>query len=140
MARLLIDTGVRNAIWGGASLNYLAILDNFCWSFSDKPERLYELKQAAKACYDTATAYGTPFISGKDSMFNDFRGFDAQGKNIHIAALPTLLVSAIGVIPDVALAQTPDLKNADDPVYLIGETNDELGASEYYEMLGAVGK
>ncbi|OGG50574.1 hypothetical protein A2763_04390 [Candidatus Kaiserbacteria bacterium RIFCSPHIGHO2_01_FULL_54_36] len=133
MAAASIDTAVRNAICAGASLNYLAILDNFCWSSSDKPERLYELKQAAKACYDTATAYGTPFISGKDSMFNDFRGFDAKGKPIHIAALPTLLISAIGVIPDAAKAVTIDFKRVGDLVYVIGETNDELGASEYSE-------
>jgi phosphoribosylformylglycinamidine synthase len=131
MAAAAIDTAVRNAVAAGASRDYLAILDNFCWSSSDKPERLYELKMAAKACYDVATAYGTPFISGKDSMFNDFRGFDAEGKNVHIAALPTLLVSAIGVIPDVAKAMTIDFKRVGDLVYVVGETNDELGASEY---------
>ena len=83
MAAAAIDTAIRNAVCAGAHRDPpaggLAILDNFCWSSSEKPERLYELKQAAKACYDIATAYGTPFISGKDSMFNDFRGFDAAG-------------------------------------------------------------
>ena len=131
MAAASIDTAVRNAIAAGASRDYLAILDNFCWSSSEKPERLYELKMAAKACYDIAIAYGTPFISGKDSMFNDFRGFTADGKPVHIAALPTLLVSAIGVIPDVEKAMTIDFKRVEDLVYVVGETNDELGASEY---------
>ncbi len=131
MAAASIDTAVRNAIAAGASRDYLAILDNFCWSSSEKPERLYELKQAAKACYDIATAYGTPFISGKDSMYNDFRGYTADGKPTHIAALPTLLVSAIGVVPDVTKAMTIDLKRAGDLLYVIGETNEELGASEY---------
>jgi phosphoribosylformylglycinamidine synthase II len=139
MAAASIDTAIRNAICAGASRDYLAILDNFCWSSSDTPERLYELKQAAKACFDLATAYGTPFISGKDSMFNDFRGYDANGKNIHIAAQPTLLISTIGVIPDVSKAVTIDFKRVGDLIYLIGETNDELGASEYYSMLGGVG-
>jgi len=131
MAAASIDTAVRNAIAAGASLEHLAILDNFCWSSSDTPERLYELKMAAKACYDIATSYGTPFISGKDSMFNDFRGFDSKGKPIHIAALPTLIVSAIGVIPDAQKAMTIDFKSPSDSVYIVGETNDELGASEY---------
>ena len=131
MAAAAIDTAIRNAVAAGASRDYLAILDNFCWSSSETPERLYELKQAAKACYDIATAYGTPFISGKDSMFNDFRGFATDGKPVHIAALPTLLVSAIGVIPDVEKAMTIDFKNAGDAIYIVGETDDELGASEY---------
>jgi len=136
MAAASIDTAIRNAIAAGASLEHLAILDNFCWSSSEKPERLYALKMAAKACYDTAVAYSTPFISGKDSMFNDFRGFNAKGRPVHIAALPALLISAIGVIPDVAKAMTLDFKRVGDLIYLIGNTNDELGCSEYFEMSG----
>lgn len=135
MAAASIDTAVRNAVATGASLGHLAILDNFCWSDSYNPTRLYELKRAAQACYDVAVAYGTPFISGKDSMFNDFRGFTESGEPIHIAALPTILISAIGVIPDVRKAVTLDLKQPGDLVYLIGETHDELGASEYFTML-----
>lgn len=139
MAAAAIDTAVRNAVAAGASRDYLAILDNFCWSSSEKPERLYELKQAAKACYDTAVAYGTPFISGKDSMFNDFRGFTESGQSIHIATLPTLLVSTLGVIRDISKTVTIDLKMPGDLLYLLGETNDELGASEYLATMGAVG-
>lgn len=139
MAAASIDTAVRNAICAGASLDYLAILDNFCWSSSNTPERLYELKKSAEAVYDVAVAYGAPYISGKDSMFNDFRGFTKKGEPIHVAAPPTLLISAIGVVDDVRMAQTIDFKMAGDCVYLIGETHDELGASEYFSMLGAVG-
>jgi len=139
MAASAIDTAVRNAICAGASRDYLAILDNFCWSSSNDPVRLYELKRAAKACFDIAVAYGTPYISGKDSMFNDFRGFTAQGEPIHIAAPPTLLISTIGVISDVSKAMTLDLKQAGDLLYVLGETRDELGASEYFSMLDYVG-
>ncbi len=105
MAAASIDSAVRAAICTGASREQLAILDNFCWSSSNEPERLYELKRAAKACYDVAVAYGTPFISGKDSMFNDFRGYDERGKRLHIAAPPTLLISTLGVVPDVSKAR-----------------------------------
>lgn len=139
MAAAAIDTAVRNAICTGASREYLAILDNFCWSSSNTPERLYELKRAAKACYDIAIVYGTPYISGKDSMFNDFRGYTEEGKRVHIAAPPTLLVSALGVIQDVSKSVTLDLKQADDALYLLGDTNDELGASEYFAMRGTIG-
>ena len=139
MAAAAIDTAVRNAICAGASREYLAILDNFCWSSSETPERLHELKRAAKACYDIAVAYGTPFISGKDSMHNDFKGFTENGEKVHIAALPTLLVSAIGVMPDITKAVTIDFKMPGDMVYLVGETNDELGASEYFKTIGAAG-
>ncbi len=139
MAAASIDTAVRNAVCAGAHRDHLAILDNFCWSSSDTPERLYELKEAARACYDTAVAHGVPFISGKDSMFNDFRGFGAQGDAVHIAALPTLLISAIGVMPDASKAMTLDFKRPGDLLYLVGETHDELGASAYYAVRDARG-
>ena len=135
MAACAIDTAVRNAVSAGASLKHLAILDNFCWSSSNEPERLYELKRAVKSCYDTATAYGTPFISGKDSMFNDFKGFAENGRRLKISVPPTLLVSAIGVVKDISKVVTEDTKAAGDVVYLLGETKNELGASEYFNML-----
>ena len=135
MAAAAVDGAVRSAVAAGADPDYLAILDNFCWTDSHNPGRLGQLKDAARACYDTAVAYGTPFISGKDSMFNDFKGWDENGESAKISVLPTLLVSAIGVMRDAAQALTLDVKNAGDIVYLIGETREELGGSEYYWML-----
>lgn len=134
MAACSIDTAVRNAVSVGADPDHLALLDNFCWCSSNEPERLYELKEAARACYDYACAFGTPYISGKDSMFNDFKGFTNDGP-IKISIPPTLLVSSIGVIKDVTKAVTLDAKKEGDSVYLLGETKDELGASEYYAHL-----
>ena len=69
-----IDTAIRGLIALGIPLDTIAILDNFCWCSSNEPERLGQLKRAAQGCYAVATAFGTPFISGKDSMFNDFSG------------------------------------------------------------------
>ncbi len=143
MAAAAIDTAVRNAVAAGAPLSHLAILDNFCWCSSYDKVRLFELHEALKACYKYAVGYGTPFISGKDSMWNDFRGYDEEGKPIKISIPPTLLISAIGVAPDVSRTVSPEFKNAGDLIYILGETNDELGASEYAKMLagktGAIG-
>ena len=139
MASCAIDTAVRNAIAIGAPLDHLALLDNFCWCSSDEPERLGQLKQATKACYDVAVAYGTPWISGKDSMFNDFKGYDADGEAADISIPPTLLVSGIGVMADHTKAVSLDVKMAGDKVYVLGLTKDELGGSEYFDELGFVG-
>ncbi len=135
MAAAAIDGAVRAAIAAGASLDYLALLDNFCWTESDKPERLWQLKEAARACFDYATLYGTPFISGKDSMFNDFKGYDEKGNFVKISALPTLLISTIGVMEDAEKAISIDPKFPGDYVYLLGETHEELGGSEYFRMI-----
>lgn len=134
MAAATIDTAIRNAVTAGADINSLALLDNFCWCSATEPERLGQLKQAVKACYDYALAYGTPFISGKDSMFNDFKGYTATGEAIKISVPPTLLVSTIGTIADIHTIVSLDAKNAGDSVYLLGDTQDEMGGSEYYRL------
>lgn len=136
MAACSIDTAVRNAVSAGASIDHLAILDNFCWCDSNNPFRLWQLKNAAKACYDFSVAYGTPFISGKDSMFNDFRGYDENFDEINISIPPTLLISSIGVMNDITKAVTIDFKFPGDLVYLIGNTDDETGGSEYNACIG----
>jgi phosphoribosylformylglycinamidine synthase II len=139
MAAAAIDTAIRGLIAIGISLEKIALLDNFCWCSSDEPERLGQLKRAARGCYDVATAFGTPFISGKDSMFNDFSGFDAENNPVRISVPPTLLVSSIGIHDDVAKAVSMDAKFDGDLVYVIGETSGELGGSEYFAYLGSTG-
>ncbi len=139
MAIACIDTAIRGLIALGIPLDAIAILDNFCWCSSDKPERLWQLKAAARGCYDGAVGFETPFISGKDSMFNDFKGFDEHDKPVMISVPPTLLISSIGIHPDVSKAVSLEAKIEGDLVYLIGETYEELGGSEYTAHLGIQG-
>lgn len=136
MAACAIDEAIRNTIAVGGDLDHLALLDNFCWCSPTEPERLGQLKEAVRACYDYATLYGTPFISGKDSMFNDFVGYDENNQKIKISVPPTLLISSIGVVSDVE--KTIDLvpKFVSDLIYLVGDTKEELGGSEYFAYLG----
>ncbi len=136
MAAATIDDAVASAVAAGANIGHMAIMDNFCWCSSDEEERLGQLLEAAKACYDVATEYGTPYISGKDSMFNDFRGYDADDKEVKISVPPTLLISTLSVIPEVQNVQTIDWKFVGDKVFVIGETKAEFGGSEFANMKG----
>ncbi|HDP81018.1 MAG TPA: phosphoribosylformylglycinamidine synthase [Spirochaetes bacterium] len=136
MAACAIDTAVRNAAVAGASLDRLALLDNFCWCDPENPERLDQLRDAAQACYDFAVAYGAPYISGKDSMYNDFRGYDENFNPVAISVPPTLLISSIGIVEDVRKCQTLDFKFPGDVIYLLGDTFDETGGGEYLAMVG----
>ncbi len=139
MAAASLDMAVRAAVAAGCPIDHLAILDNFCWCSSEDAERLGQLKRACEAIYNLAVLYQTPFISGKDSMFNDFKGYDANDNAIKISIPPTLLVSGIGVMPDINQSISLDSKMAGDLVYVIGATHDELGASEYYAMNNVLG-
>ncbi|MFH1200991.1 MAG: AIR synthase-related protein [bacterium] len=139
MAACAIDTAIRNVISAGGTLSELAILDNFCWCSSYDQVRLAQLVDSVKACYDYAVGYGTPFISGKDSMFNDFKGYDEKGNSITISISPTLLISAISVMPNIYKTVSPEFKNGGDVIYLLGKTNNELGGGEYLKMLNFTG-
>ncbi len=134
MAGASIDEAIRISVAAGGSVDNLALLDNFCWCSSQEPERLSQLKDSVKACYDYAVAYGTPFISGKDSMFNDFKGYDDAGNALKISALPTLLISTMGVLDDASKALSIDFKFDGDLVYVLGDTAEEFGGSEYLAM------
>jgi phosphoribosylformylglycinamidine synthase len=131
MAASAIDEAVRNCVAVGADPRRIAILDNFCWGDCERPETLGSLVRAALACHDVAIALGTPFISGKDSLNNEFSYADEKGERRTIAIPPTLLISALGQIDDVSQCVTMDLKQAGNLLYLVGETRDELGGSHF---------
>lgn len=140
MAVLAVDTAVARAVVAGADPERIALLDNFCWCSARDPKRLWQLKEAARGCYDAAIKYGTPFISGKDSMFNDFRGFDEKGNSVKISIPPTLLISAIGIVEDVRKSVTLDFKFPGDLIYMLEGTKkayDALARAERYELVAS---
>ncbi|MFO0968032.1 MAG: phosphoribosylformylglycinamidine synthase subunit PurL [Gemmataceae bacterium] len=134
MAANVIDEAVRNVVAVGADPGRIALLDNFCWGNTERPEVLGSLVRAAEACRDVSLAYGMPFISGKDSLNNEFR---SGGKTIVIP--PTLLVSALGLVPDIRRCVTMDLKAPGNQLLLIGTTRDEMGGSHYQMVTGESG-
>lgn len=134
MAASAIDEALRQITCVGGRVDRTALLDNFCWGNPDKPDRLGALVRAARACYDMAVAFGTPYISGKDSFYNEF----SDGTQ-SIAIPQTLLISAISVMDDVNKAVSMDAKAAGNAVYVVGLTKNELGGSQYYRLLGSVG-
>jgi len=134
MAASAIDEALRQVVAVGGSLRKVALLDNFCWGNPDKPDRLGSLVRAAQACYDIALVYETPFISGKDSLYNEF---ETEKESISIP--PTLLISAMAVMDNVERSVTMECKREDDLIYMIGTTLNELGGSQYYDIHGYVG-
>ncbi len=133
MAICAIDEAVRNVVAVGADPATISILDNFCWGNPLQPDRLGDLVRACKGCYDGALHYGTPFISGKDSLNNEYLD---QATGVQTSIPPTLLISALGMVPDVRQAVTSDLKRPGNVLYLLGETRRELGGSYYYRQRG----
>ncbi len=131
MAASAIDEAVRNCVAVGADPDRIAILDNFCWGDCENSETLGSLVRAAIACHDLSIAFGTPFISGKDSLNNEFSYTDSEGDRQTIAIPPSLLISAMGQMDDAARAVTMDFKRSGNRVYIVGLTKNELGGSHF---------
>lgn len=127
MAASAIDEAIRNCVAVGADPRRIAILDNFCWGNTDRPETLGSLVRAALGCRDMAVVLQTPFISGKDSLNNEFRVSETET----ISIPPSLLISAMGQIDDVRRCVTMDLKQPHNVIYLVGMTADEMGGSHW---------
>lgn len=127
MTQLVMDEAIRNTVACGADPSRIAVLDNFCWGDPTRPEVMGDLVLSAQACYDTALRYQTPFISGKDSFNNEYLGSDG----IHHSIPPTLLISALGWMPDWQQSLTMDLKQADDLLFLVGDFQPAFGGSHF---------
>jgi phosphoribosylformylglycinamidine synthase len=135
MALSGIDEAMRNVICVGGRFDRTALLDNFSWGNCTRPETFGTLVRAAQACYDGAIAFGSPFISGKDSLNNEFSCED--GRKISIPS--TLLISAMAIVDDVNKCVTMDAKAAGNMLFVVGQTRNELGGSHYYKIKGEVG-
>jgi phosphoribosylformylglycinamidine synthase II len=135
MALAGIEEAIRNLVCVGGRLDRVALLDNFCWGDCTRPETFGPLVRASQACYNGAMAFEAPFISGKDSLNNEFECED--GSRISIPS--TLLISAISIVDDINKCVTMDIKDVSNLLFIVGETKNELGGSHYYKINDQVG-
>ncbi|MBF0258156.1 MAG: phosphoribosylformylglycinamidine synthase subunit PurS [Desulfamplus sp.] len=147
MMTCTIDEAVRRIIAVGGSLSHIGGVDNFCWPDiqyhpAKNPDGKFKAAQLVRACRalkDSCFAYGIPLLSGKDSMYVDGYLQGKYGESIKVSALATVQFSVAGVVEDSTKCVTLDPKLPGDLIYVLGTTSDELGASEYYELLGKTG-
>jgi phosphoribosylformylglycinamidine synthase len=147
MVACTIDEAVRRVVAVGGDPERIGGVDNFCWPTIqydeiDNPDGKYKAAQLVRANWalrDICTAYGIPLLSGKDSMYVDGHLKGRYGETHKVSAPPTMQFSCTSVISDVTRCVTMDCKFAGDLVYVLGETENEMGASEYYEHFGHVG-
>ena len=140
MAQYAVDEAIRNVVATGGDIDQTCLLDNFCWpdpilsqQTPDGDQKLGQLVRACKGLYDITKKYGTPIVSGKDSMKNDFRGQNGKGEQLTISVLPTLLVTALSR-GSLQRSQSSSFKNAGDLIYWIGVKADGLRGSEYADF------
>ncbi|MFP3979787.1 MAG: phosphoribosylformylglycinamidine synthase subunit PurL [Desulfobacterales bacterium] len=148
MTACTIDEAVRRLVAVGGDPAHIGGVDNFCWpniQYDPKgnPDGKFKAAQLVRSCRalaDTCMAFGIPLLSGKDSMYVDGHLPGAYGETHKLSALETMQFSATSVIADIDRCVTMDVKFAGDLLYVLGETKDELGASEYYDRFAYIGR
>ncbi len=147
MVAATIDEAVRKVVAVGGDPEQMGGVDNFCWPTIQyhprrNPDGKYKAAQLVRANWalrDTCLTYGIPLLSGKDSMYIDGNLEGPFGERRKVSGLPTLLFTVSTVVEDVGKCVTMDVKFPGDLVYVLGETRNELGGSEYYQMMENVG-
>ncbi|MEL7157987.1 MAG: AIR synthase-related protein, partial [Actinomycetota bacterium] len=133
MAWAAVDEAIRNAVASGADPDQLSLLDNFSWGNPTDPETLARLVAATRGCHDAALAYRAPFVSGKDSLYNEFVGPDGRRDPV----TPTLIITALGLVPLIDRVPLTGVVAAGDDVWLVGPAAGALGGSHLDDALGA---
>ena len=147
MTAVTIDEAVRRAVCVGGDPDHLGGVDNFCWPTilyhpDQNPDGKYKAAQLVRsnwALRDYCLAYRIPLLSGKDSMYVDGFLEGPYGERRKVSGLPTLLFTVSSVVQDIRECLTMDAKCEGDLVYVLGETKNELGGGEYYQLIGGVG-
>ncbi|MDR3038576.1 MAG: phosphoribosylformylglycinamidine synthase subunit PurL, partial [Candidatus Adiutrix sp.] len=115
-ARNLAVTGARP----------LALTNCLNFGNPENPEIYWQFVQATDGLAEAALALGTPVTGGNVSFYNEYNGR---------AIFPTPTIGMVGLLADLADRLTIDFKEAGDLVFLVGETREELGASEVHYLL-----
>lgn len=126
--RSSVDEVCRNIAAVGGRPHALTDCMNF--GNPEKPERLYEFSEAVRGIGEMAKAMNLAVPSGNVSFYNE----TGQGP-----ALPTPTCLGVGIVEDIRKCVTTDLKRAQNLVYIIGDTKDEMGASILYRRYGGKG-
>jgi len=133
MAWAAVDEAIRNVVAVGADPDRVALLDNFSWGDPGRPTTLGELVAAVDGCCDAARAHAAPYVSGKDSLNNEYTGADGRRHSVP----PTLVITALAAVPDAGRTVTSALTAAGNHVVLVGTTTPEFAGSHLDLVLGA---
>jgi phosphoribosylformylglycinamidine synthase len=125
MAYGAVDEAIRNVVAVGADPERVALLDNFSWGDPRRASTLGDLVAAVEGCCAAAMAYQAPFVSGKDSLNNEYTGADGKRHSVP----PTLVITAVAHVPDSDRCVTPALRQAGNLLIQLGATSREFAGS-----------
>jgi len=123
-AVIAVAEGARNVVASGA--RPLAITNCLNFGNPEKPQVMWQFEETIYGLRDACRALGTPVVSGNVSFYNETEGHGIP---------PTPVVGMVGLIEDVGLHLTQWFKEEGDLVVLLGRSREEIGGSEYLDVI-----
>lgn len=123
MAAVVVDEAIRSVVAVGGDPSRVALLDNFSWGDPTRPATLGALAAAVDGCCAAALAHGAPFVSGKDSLNNEY--LTDRGERAPVP--PTLVVTAIAPVGERLVTIAPTAPGR--TLVVLGSTHSDFGGS-----------
>ncbi|MFB3819957.1 MAG: phosphoribosylformylglycinamidine synthase subunit PurL, partial [Candidatus Methylomirabilales bacterium] len=122
--KLAVAEAARNVACAGG--RPLAITNCLNFGSPERPEIMWQFAEAVRGMGDACRAFGTPVTGGNVSFYNETLG---------TPVFPTPIVGMVGLLEDVRRATTQWFKAAGDLIFLLGDSLEELGGSEYLKVI-----
>ncbi len=119
-ARLVIAEACRNLVVSGA--RPLAVTNCLNFASPERPEVMWQFSEVVDGMKEACEAFNTPVTGGNVSFYNE-----TDGRGIY----PTPVIGMVGLVSDPRHVTTQWFRSTDRAIILLGETRDDLGASEY---------
>lgn len=122
--KIAVAEAARNVVCSGAKP--LAVTDGLNFGNPMNPEIFWQFEKSAKGIASACCSLNTPVTGGNVSFYNE----SPEG-----AVYPTPIIGMVGLMDDITKVVTQDFKAEGDLICLLGETKDELGGSEYLNVI-----
>src|SRR5699024_603558 len=122
--KIAVAESARNIVCSGAKP--LALTDGLNFGNPTDPEVFWQMEESIDGISAARRELDTPVISGDVSLYNQSKGE---------AIFPTPIIGMVGLLESVDHLSPSHFQQADDLIYLIGETEIEFGGSELQKVL-----
>jgi len=123
-AQLALAEAYRNVAMVGA--RPMAVTDCLNFGSPEDPDVMWQFAEAVRGLADACRALETPVTGGNVSFYN---------QTGDTAILPTPVVGVLGVIENVSRRTPSGFRAPGQAIYLLGETRDEFGGSEWAHVV-----
>jgi phosphoribosylformylglycinamidine synthase len=120
---IAVAEAARNIVCSGG--RPLAVTDGLNFGNPMDPEIYWQFTNSVQGIAKACSELNTPVIGGNVSFYNE----SPQG-----AIYPTPIIGMVGLLDSIEDRITMNFKDEGDAIYLLGETKEELGASQYLKI------